>query len=83
MLGVPNSNIFEIENATEKDLEKFQADFIENWRIYKRYIRNLDEKTGICGTEEFDEGFLWQRTKIRAMKEPWTNDYIIVSLLIR
>ena len=46
--------------------------------------KKLKNDTGIFGHKDkfFQQGFLWSRVKIRAMKKGASNDYIIVSRIL-
>ena len=36
---------------------------------------------GICGIQNYEEGVLWERVKIKAMEKDARDDCIIVSLV--
>ena len=39
----------------------------------------LDDQMGICGIQNYQEGVLWERVKIKAMEKDAPDDCIIVS----
>ena len=41
----------------------------------------LENPMGICGIQNYEEGVLWERVKIKAMEKDARDDCIIVSLV--
>ena len=75
MMGVLEENIYEIRDASKKDMENLMNKIYE---FIKPRTRPLKENTGICDKYHI-RGFPWSRVKIRAMMKDANDDYVIVS----
>ena len=74
-MGVLDENIYEIKNASKKELDDFMNQIYE---MIKPRTRPLEEKTGIS-CNSYIKGFPWSRVKVRAMMDGADDNYVIVS----
>ena len=77
-MKIPDENVYELKEASWKDLEDM-IDLMK--KITRPLTLELENSTGICGTQGYRQGILWDRAKLNAMNRDST-DYIIVSHLI-
>ena len=76
MMNIPDVNVFEIRDATWKQMEDLDVEINQLVMLRSKELKN---ETGICGLK-FKQGIPWDRAKIRAMMEGASDDYIIVSI---
>ena len=74
-MGVLDENIYEIKNASKKELDDFMNQIYE---MIKPRTRPLEEKTGIS-CNSYIKGFPWSRVKVRAMMDGADDNFVIVS----
>ena len=77
MMNIPDVNVFEIRDATWRQMEDLDVEINQLIMLRSKELKN---ETGICGVK-FKQGILWNRAKVKAMMEGASDDYIIVSIV--
>ena len=76
MMNILEENIYELKNASRKDMDELEKTLNQQVKIRSKV---LDNNMGICGID-YEGGIPWDRAKVKAMEQNSTNDYIEVSI---